>query len=74
MKLSDKWYNILKWTALIALPACAVLYSTLAGAWNLPYSDAIVTTLNAVGVFIGVLIGVSQSTINKTGGGGTSNG
>ena len=65
MILSDKIYNVLKWVALIALPACAVLYFTLAKIWGLPYGAEITATINAVALFIGALIGVSQYNINK---------
>lgn len=65
MKLNDKVYNVLKWVALIALPACAVLYFTLAKIWGLPYGAEITATINAVALFIGALIGVSQYNINK---------
>lgn len=34
MLLSDKVYNILKWIALIALPAVGTLYFALANVWG----------------------------------------
>lgn len=58
--LPDKLYDVLKWTGLVFLPAAAVLYGTIAPAWNLPCPDQVVLTLNAVGVFIGTLIGASH--------------
>lgn len=68
MKLPDKLYNVLKWVCLIALPALAVFYFTLAKIWGLPYEAEIPATINAVAVLIGALIGISQITINKEGG------
>ena len=65
MILSDKLYNWLKWICLIALPALAVLYFTLAKIWGLPYGAEITATINAIALFIGTLIGVSQLSINK---------
>ena len=65
MKMPDKLYDILKWVCLIALPALAVLYFTLAKIWGLPYGAEITATINAVALFIGALIGVSQISINK---------
>jgi hypothetical protein len=65
MKLPDKVYNILKWLCLIALPACSVLYFALAKIWNLPFESEIPATINAIAVFIGSLIGISQLSINK---------
>ena len=65
MILSDKVYTTLKWICLIALPALAVLYFTLAKIWGLPYGAEITATINAIALFIGTLIGVSQLSINK---------
>jgi len=65
MKMPDKLYDVLKWVCLIALPALAVLYFTLAKIWGLPYGAEITATINAVALFIGAVIGVSQISINK---------
>lgn len=64
MKLSDNLYNTLKWVGLIACPALAVFYGVIAPVWNLPFADAVVTTINAIGVLIGTLIGISAKTIS----------
>lgn len=58
--LPGKVYDCLKWIGLVLCPALAVLVATVGPAWGLPYVDPIVTTINAVGLFIGSLIGVSQ--------------
>ena len=63
--LPDKAYEILKWVALIALPAVAWLGGAVGPQWGLPHCGEIVTTINAVGVFVGALIGVSQLTATK---------
>ena len=65
MKLPDKVYNVLKWIALIVLPALAVLYATVGQAWGWPHIEAICITINAVATFIGALIGVSHLTMKK---------
>lgn len=65
MKLPDNLYNILKWVALIALPALGVFYFTLSKIWGLPYGAEITATLDAVALFIGTLIGVSHYNIKK---------
>lgn len=67
MKIPDSVYNCLKWIGLILLPACAWLVSRIAPAWGWENVDAIVTTLNATGTFIGVLIGVSTLNYYKDG-------
>lgn len=65
LRLKNSVYDVLKWICLIALPALAVLYFTLAKIWGLPYGAEITATINAVALFIGSLIGVSQIAINK---------
>ena len=64
MRLPDSVYNYLKWICLICLPALAVFYFTLSKIWGLPYGAEITATINAIAVFIGALIGISQATIN----------
>lgn len=59
--LPDKAYKFLKWAALIAIPAVAWFISEVGPVWGLSDTDAVVTTLNATGTLIGVLIGVSQA-------------
>lgn len=63
--LNDKVYDVLKWLALIALPALAVLYNVLAGVWGWPYAQEVSTTINAVIAFIGTLIGISTAAYKK---------
>ena len=68
MRLSDPVYNFLKWFALICLPALAVLISVVLPVWHVgdDLVKPLVVTINAVGAFIGALIGVSQITIAQT--------
>ena len=58
--LPDKAYDVLKWVSVLFCPAAALLVGTIFKTWGLPYADEIVTTINAVGVFIGAVIGASQ--------------
>ena len=60
----EQIYQVLKWAGLIALPAVAVFVSTVGQAWGMDpgLSNAIVTTLNALGVLVGALLGISQAT------------
>lgn len=57
--MSNKLYDILKWTAMVCLPAAGTLYFALAGIWKLPYGEQIVGTITAVDTFLGVLLGIS---------------
>ena len=58
--LSNKAYDILKWIALIALPAVATLYFAIAQIWGLPYGEQIVGTITAIDAFLGALLGISN--------------
>lgn len=64
--MSNKAYNILKWIALVVLPAIATLYLTLSGIWGLPYGDQVVGTITAIDTFLGALLGISSAQYNKT--------
>ena len=58
--LSNRTYDLLKWFALIILPAAGTLYLALSGIWGLPFGDQIVGTIVAVEAFLGVALGVSS--------------
>lgn len=64
-KMSDKVYDVLKWIALILIPAIGTLYFALAGIWGFPYAEAIVGTLTAVDTFLGAILGISTSIYKK---------
>lgn len=57
--MSNKVYDILKYTALVFIPALTALIGTsgLVLGWN--YTDVAVTLTAAIGTFIGSLVGVS---------------
>ena len=60
--LNNRTYEVLKWAGLIAFPAIATFVGVIGAVWGWHDTDAIVTTLNAIGVLIGALIGVSHAT------------
>lgn len=64
-KLPDNWYVALKWLGLIACPALATFIGAVGPVWGMPNVDAVVTTINAVGVCIGALIGYSAATAKE---------
>ena len=63
--MPDKLYDVLKWVALIALPALSVFYFTLSKIWGLPFGAEITATIDAIALLIGSLIGVSQIAISR---------
>lgn len=58
--MNNKIYDILKWIALVVLPALTALWLTLANIWGFPYAEAIGATMAAVTTFLGAILGVSS--------------
>ena len=65
MKMSNKVYDVLKYIAMIALPAIATFYFALASIWHLPYGEEVVGTITAIDALLGALLGVSTANYNK---------
>jgi hypothetical protein len=57
--LNDKVYDVLKWVAMLFLPALAVLVKTVFAVWQIPYGDEISTTIMALDAFLGAILGIS---------------
>lgn len=64
--MSNKVYDILKWIAMIVLPALATLYLGLSNVWGLPYGEEVSTTITLVNTFLGAVLMISTSQYNKT--------
>ena len=69
--ISDRVYKFLKWAGVIVFPALATFVGTVAPAWGMDagLSDAIVTTLNAIGTLMGAVLVVSAATAKPSEGG-----
>ena len=65
--MSNKIYDVLKFIALIVLPAIGTLYFALAGIWGLPYGEQIVGTITAIDTFLGAILGISSAQYYKGG-------
>jgi len=63
--MSNKTYDILKYTAQVVIPAVGTLYFALAGIWGFPYGEQIVGTLTAIDTFLGVLLRISTVQYEK---------
>jgi len=59
IQLENKIYDVLKWVAIIGIPALSVLVIALSQLWGWDYAPQIVGTLDAIAVFIGAIIGIS---------------
>ena len=62
---NGKWYDFLKYFALIFIPAFVVLLNTIGEIWNLSYIPQITATIAAVGVFLGALLQISSAKYAK---------
>lgn len=58
--MSNKVYDILKWIAMVVLPALGTLYFALAGIWGFPYAEQIVGSITAIDTFLGIILGISS--------------
>lgn len=66
MKLSNGWYDILKWVTMIVLPALATAYVGLAAIWRWPYADEVAKTTAVICTLLGTLLGISTAKYNKS--------
>ncbi len=66
MKLPDNVYDILKWIALVALPALITFYGVIGAACNIPYTDTVLTIAVAFDTMMGTLLGISSNNYNKS--------
>lgn len=57
---NSKVYDVLKWIALVVLPALSSLYIGLGQFWNIPYPSQIAGTIMLVDAFLGALLGISS--------------
>ena len=57
--LPDKLYDILKYVAMIALPALAIFIKAFFQIWNIPYGEQISDSIVVLNVLLGSLLGIS---------------
>lgn len=62
---NNKVYDVLVWISSVVLPALAILYTSLASSWGLPYAEEISNTILAIDVFLGALLKVSSNRYQK---------
>lgn len=65
MKMNNKTYDILKWIALVALPAFCAFYTTIGDIWGFPKVVEVVGTITAFNTFLGILLGVTSTQYKK---------
>lgn len=58
--LNDKWYDILKWVAIVALPALSTFIVVISRIWGwADLGSMIGQSITALGVLLGSLLGLS---------------
>ena len=67
MSFNNKVYNILKWIALILLPAVSTLIMSLGDIWGLPCKEQICLTITAIDTFLGALLAISTASYKGEG-------
>ena len=65
MILSNKVYDILKWVAIIVMPALATLVKVVFTIWNLPFGTENATTITAIATIIRALLMISNANYQK---------
>jgi hypothetical protein len=65
MIFTNKTYDILKWIAMILLPALGAFYFGLAAIWGFPYGEQVVGTITVIDTFLGAILGISSSNYKR---------
>lgn len=58
--MNNNVYDILKWVAIIVLPALSTLVSVVFQIWGIPFGAEISQTITAVATFLGAVLMVSS--------------
>jgi len=66
MKINSKVYDVLKWVAMLFLPALALLVQTVFAIWGIPYGEQISATIVAINAFLGAILGISNIGYQKS--------
>ena len=66
MQIPNRWYDVLKWCAIIALPSISTFIVVISKIWGwADMGSMIAQTVTAVAVLLGALLGVSSVNYNK---------
>lgn len=58
--MANKTYDILKYVALLIIPALATFVNAVGIVWGIPHTNEVTATLTAFGVFLGATLGISS--------------
>ena len=57
--MSNKTYDVLKWVAMLFLPALTTFYGIIGNVWGLPYTEQVVETIAAIDGLLASCLGIS---------------
>jgi hypothetical protein len=63
--LSNTTYDVVKDAVTLGFPAAVTLYAALAVIWHWGFSEEVVATGGAIGIFAGVLLKIAEKRYNK---------
>ena len=59
--LPDRVYDVLKWAAMLGIPALSTLVQAVGTIWGFDIAEPVALTITAIGAFLGAIIGVSAA-------------
>lgn len=66
MKLNNSTYDLLKWVAIVCLPALSTFIVVISKIWGWADTGSMIAqTITAIGVLLGALLGISSIQYNK---------
>ena len=60
IKLTNKYYDTIKWMVLVVIPAATTAYVGLASIWGWPFADEVAKTSTVLCAFLGAILGISN--------------
>lgn len=64
--MGDRTYQVIKHLTQVVLPALGTLYFALEQIWDIPLGLEVVGTITAICTFLGISLGISTHTYNKS--------
>ena len=61
MRMNNKTYDILKWIAMIVLPAVVTFVAAIGQIWGIPHTAQIAATIAAIDTLLGACLQVSTA-------------
>ena len=60
LQMNDKVYDVLKWIAVLLLPALGPMIEGIFAVWGIPYGTQIADTIRYLQIFLGAILGLSS--------------